>query len=93
MREEQIGDCRFCTRNCYAASLRGKPKAIPPKCTERGVAAAAAMKRARTHCPSGHEWDAENTRLNKKGARVCRSCTRLAKAKYLAKIEERNGTS
>ncbi len=27
-----------------------------------------------THCPSGHEYTDENTRLNKHGHRVCRIC-------------------
>lgn len=30
----------------------------------------------RTHCKRGHEFTPENTRLNTRGARVCRSCER-----------------
>ena len=28
----------------------------------------------KTHCPSGHEYTSENTRLNKRGHRFCRKC-------------------
>lgn len=31
---------------------------------------------ARTHCVHGHEFTPENTSLNRRGARVCRTCTR-----------------
>lgn len=36
--------------------------------------AAAAMRRARTHCRHGHEYTPENTRIDRKGARECRQC-------------------
>lgn len=29
---------------------------------------------ARTHCPKGHEYTAENTRIKKNGGRWCRAC-------------------
>lgn len=31
---------------------------------------------SKTHCPQGHEYDAENTRYTKDGHRVCRTCHR-----------------
>ena len=31
---------------------------------------------AKTHCPSGHGYTAENTRVSKSGARNCRTCER-----------------
>lgn len=31
----------------------------------------------KTHCPHGHEYTAENTQINHKGARVCRTCRTL----------------
>lgn len=29
---------------------------------------------SKTHCPEGHAYDEENTRLNRRGARCCRRC-------------------
>lgn len=76
------GDCRFCSRHCYAASLKGKSRPVPTVCTERGVKAAAAAKLARPNCRNGHRWTAETTRKNSRGARVCRICEREAKLRY-----------
>jgi hypothetical protein len=35
-----------------------------------------ALNRAKTNCPSGHEYSTENTYVNRKGSRVCRVCAR-----------------
>ncbi len=32
--------------------------------------------RYKTHCPKGHEYTPENTRIDKKGAQVCKTCNR-----------------
>jgi hypothetical protein len=43
----------------------------------------------RTHCPKGHDFTPENTRVNKKGARTCRSCSRDSTAAWrVANIAE-----
>lgn len=42
-----------------------------------------------THCKRGHEFTAENTRLDKRGSRVCRTCVREAMRRYRA--ARRNG--
>ena len=31
----------------------------------------------KTHCPQGHAYDSENTRLTPQGHRICRECQRL----------------
>lgn len=31
---------------------------------------------SKTHCPKGHRYDKENTRLSRKGHRLCRQCSR-----------------
>lgn len=31
----------------------------------------------RTHCPHGHEYSVENTRIDKKGVKNCRTCARI----------------
>lgn len=33
-------------------------------------------RRERTHCPQGHTYSAENTRISGRGSRVCRACER-----------------
>ena len=76
------GDCRFCSKQCYALSQKGKSKTISHLCVDRGIAAAAAQKRARTHCRNGHEFSKTNTYINKHGARICRTCTNISKRKY-----------
>lgn len=76
------GDCRFCSRPCYAASRKGKSRPVSAACTERGVRAAAAAKLARPDCRNDHRWTAETTRTNSRGARVCRVCEREAKLRY-----------
>jgi len=77
------GDCLYCSKACYQASLRGVTKAVSPECTSAGVAAAAAAKRAKTTCVRGHQFSADNTRINSKGARVCRECQRMHKLSHL----------
>ena len=32
----------------------------------------------KTHCPSGHPYDAENTRVRPSGWRICRTCARAS---------------
>jgi hypothetical protein len=54
----------------------------------RAGARAAEIKRNRTHCPSGHEFNEANTRFNKRGARICRACERVSCAKHLRKKAE-----
>lgn len=73
------GDCRFCSRPCYSASLKGVSRPVPAACTEAGVKAAAAARLARPACRNGHRWTDETTRKNSRGARVCRVCEREAK--------------
>lgn len=56
-----------------------------------GIARAAAAKwrKAKTHCPNGHEWTAENTRRSTNShynpQRICRACQRIAQLKYLTR--------
>lgn len=34
----------------------------------------AALNARKTHCPQGHPYDADNTRIDKRGLRHCREC-------------------
>lgn len=36
-----------------------------------------ARNAAKTHCPQGHEYSEENTRVDPKGSRRCRECSRI----------------
>jgi len=48
-----------------------------------------ALNAAKTHCPSGHEFDEKNTRwVKNKRARICRKCARIAYVKSYEKIKE-----
>lgn len=42
-----------------------------------GIKHAAEIRRARTHCKRGHEFTPENTYINSRGCRVCRTCQRM----------------
>jgi hypothetical protein len=48
---------------------------------KRAYEAAAQKRKARTHCPHGHEFTPENTSLTKHGHRVCRACHRAKVAR------------
>lgn len=73
------GECRFCSRGCYQASLRGVPRPVPQLCTARGVAAARAKRLSQTHCKRGHMLSGENVFMTSHGARGCKECRRLRK--------------
>jgi hypothetical protein len=50
----------------------------------------------KTHCPNGHEYTEENTRVNKRGSRECITCTRVRlrefqRKKRAAEREARGG--
>jgi HNH endonuclease. len=50
---------------------------------------AAVKQLAKTACRRGHEFTQENTYLTKKGHRTCRTCWRVAQARFLEKRGER----
>jgi len=76
------GDCRFCSRPCYAASLKGVSRPVPKSCTVRGVAAAAEARRSRTDCKRGHPLSGDNLFINSSGSRGCKECRKLHKAAH-----------
>lgn len=77
------GDCRFCSRPCYAASLKGVSRPVSETCKTRGVLAAAEARRARSQCKRGHALSGDNLFLTSSGSRGCKQCRRLHKAAYL----------
>ena len=42
-----------------------------------------------THCPKGHEYTPENTRITASGARACRACCRAKSSAYAKRNRER----
>lgn len=53
---------------------------------ESAVIAAAAEKKARTHCKRGHPLSGENLFINSGGSRGCKECRRIHKHDYRARI-------
>ena len=84
-RDIRMGNCRFCSRECYAQSQAGVPKSVPRVCVERGVAAAAAAKRAMTHCKRGHALSGGNLFITSQGSRGCKECRKIHKRTYMEK--------
>jgi hypothetical protein len=62
--------------NAFDAYERGR-KEVPAV-----FLADAALRGARTHCQSGHEFTPENTLRDKSGMRVCRECGRTRAREY-----------
>lgn len=81
-RDIKAGNSRFCSRACYARSQAGVSKPVPESVHIKGVAASRAKKLARTSCKRGHEYTAENTYINPRGARVCVECRKEASRAY-----------
>ena len=77
------GDAKFCSRACYAASLKGVPRPVAAGVQELGREAAALKRKAQTHCKRGHSLSGENAFLTSSGGRGCRACRRIHKANYL----------
>lgn len=62
-----------------AVDVLSSAKLNDPSGLSAGVLASAAVRKARTHCKRGHQWDDINTGRQKKGRR-CRACHREAEA-------------
>jgi hypothetical protein len=46
----------------------------------------ASKNRVKTHCPHGHPYDKDNTRLTAPGGRVCRACNRAAQQRFRERV-------
>ena len=49
-------------------------------------------QRSKTHCPKGHPYDEENTRVAADGSRSCRTCNRESQRAYRATPEGAEAT-
>lgn len=85
-KEIKRGNCRFCSRSCYSKSLKGKSRPMPATATVRGIAAAAAARKARMHCKRNHPLSGDNLFLTSGGGRGCKECRKIHKATYRGKI-------
>lgn len=60
----------------------------------RGIAPGLASERqaSKTHCPAGHPYAGENLRINRRGNRTCKACTKArSREHYLKKRLKRDG--
>lgn len=83
--EIRNGFNKFCSRGCYQISQRGKAKPVSAVCIERGVAAAAARRKARTHCKRLHPLSGDNLFITSSGSRGCKECRKIHKRTYRSK--------
>ena len=79
------GDCKYCSKNCYQLSQRGKSKPVSALCTMRGIESAAAKRRSQTHCKRGHPLSGDNLFYTSECSRGCKECRKIHKAKYRSK--------
>lgn len=82
-RDIKLGNNKFCSRECYQASLRGKARPIREDVRALGIAAAALARRAMSECKRGHPLSGENLYINKHGRRVCKECRKGHKRAYI----------
>jgi len=54
---------------------------------KRAQDAAAAARRARTHCKRGHELSGQNLYLHANGSRECKECKKIHKRNYRARVD------
>lgn len=66
------------------------PDHLEPVTKQENILRAPTVIAARTasHCRNGHEWNAKNTYIAKKGSRICRACQCEAQRKSQAKRKE-----
>ncbi len=81
------GNNKFCSRDCYSASLRGVTRAVPHACKVAGIDAAAEEKRRRVSCKRGHPLSGDNLFFTAAGSRGCKECRKIHKATYRARLE------
>jgi hypothetical protein len=51
----------------------------------------AVKNRLKTHCPHGHPYDEENTRMTPHGGRACRACNRAAQQRFRERVAAATG--
>jgi len=67
-----------------------KPLEVEWICTKCHCGVTPHGQSRKTHCPKGHPYDAVNTRVSKRGERICRTCNKALEAIRCAR-ENANG--
>lgn len=62
-----------------------KVRVITPEIRRKMTAGIRRHAASITHCPSGHEYAPENTRISTKGDRLCRECARIRSREAIAR--------
>lgn len=73
---------RACVNPAHLEAVTGRENIL------RGSSCSAANAR-KTHCIRGHEFSAENTRIDRRGARECRACKEQHNAARVRKSNDR----
>lgn len=66
-------------------------EAVPQIVNNRRGTSASVSNAKKTHCPQGHPYDEENTKISSSGSRLCRTCIREHNAKRYQGIRRRRG--
>ncbi len=53
-----------------------------------GLIHGSSLNKSKTHCPNEHEYSPENTYINTKGSRVCRTCDRENGKAYMRRMRK-----
>ncbi len=69
---------------CRRCHTLAHGKTVLPHVQEMGRTAAAAKKKAKTHCPQGHSYSGDNLYTYADGRRSCKICALDAKHRYRA---------
>jgi hypothetical protein len=72
--EIKQGHNLFCSIKCRNISLKGQSHPISRDIQIKGRAANLEKMKSKNSCHNGHEYNAQNTRINKAGSRVCKIC-------------------
>lgn len=80
-RKRQCVACRRLRARLKYAAKKASAGPRPPRVRK--------PRRMRSHCLRGHPYSAENTRIDKRGTQVCRTCMREHQRKWKAREAEK----
>ncbi len=80
---------RLCCNPAHLEAVTHQENMRRSPITQSAFANRVAAQKSITHCPSGHEYTEDNTRNDKRGCRVCRTCQRAAQVAWRAANREK----